>query len=534
MDDMYDVAIIGAGVAGGLLARTLAAYDLKICILEKEHDVATGATRANSGIAHAGYDALEGTLKARLNVGGSRMMERLARELGVPYRRNGSMVIGFGDEDRETIEKLYARGVANGVEELRVIDGEEARRLEPGLSRAVTCALHAPTGAIVCPYELAIAAVGNAMDNGAELFLDFQVGHIEKNQDGYTISSVCREGRGREGDGGKGAVSPGEERDKKAGKEALPETAGNGKDSGEPSPRSVRARYVVNAAGIYADEIARLAGDDSIRIHPRRGEYLLLDRACGGLVSHTIFRTPSRQGKGILITPTVDGNLLLGPTSVDGEDKEDRATTREGLEQIMARARENVEALPQGKVITSFTGLRAAGNTGDFIIDSPGPGFINVAGIESPGLTAAPAIAEYVAEMLAAQGLALNQKADYQPLRKPVYAFRNASPEEKNEMIRRDKAYGRVVCRCETVTEGEILEAIRRNPPARDLDGIKRRTRAQMGRCQGGFCMPYLMEILSRELGIPYEEVTKSGKGSEINICRTKACKDFPSPREGE
>ena len=251
-------------------------------------------------------------------------------------------------------------------------------------------------------------------------------------------------------------------------------------------------------------------------------------------MSHTIFRTPSRQGKGILITPTVDGNLLLGPTSVDGEDKEDRATTREGLEQIMARARENVEALPQGKVITSFTGLRAAGNTGDFIIDSPGPGFINVAGIESPGLTAAPAIAEYVAEMLAAQGLALNRKADYQPLRKPVYAFRNASPEEKNEMIRRDKAYGRVVCRCETVTEGEILEAIRRNPHARDLDGIKRRTRAQMGRCQGGFCMPYLMEILSRELGIPYEEVTKSGKGSEINICRTKVCKYFPSPREGE
>ena len=187
MDDMYDVAIIGAGVAGGLLARTLAAYDLKICILEKEHDVAMGATRANSGIAHAGYDALEGTLKAKLNVRGSRMMERLARELGVPYRRNGSMVIGFGDEDRETIEKLYARGVANGVEELRVIDGEEARRLEPGLSRAVTCALHAPTGAIVCPYELAIAAVGNAMDNGAELFLDFQVGYNEKTQDGYTI-----------------------------------------------------------------------------------------------------------------------------------------------------------------------------------------------------------------------------------------------------------------------------------------------------------------------------------------------------------
>lgn len=474
---MYDVAIIGAGVAGGLLARTLAAYDIKLCILEKDSDVAMGSTRANSGIAHAGYDAEEGTLKAKLNVRGSQMMEQVTKELGVPYRKTGSLVIGFGDEDRETIEKLYARGLKNGVEGLRVIDGEEARRLEPGLSDSVTCALYAPTAGIVCPYELAIAAVGNAMDNGAELFLDFQVRHIEKKEDCYKISS---------------------------------------------GSRTVSARYVVNAAGIYADEIAKMAGDDSIRIHPRRGEYLLLDRECGNLVSHTIFRTPSKKGKGILITPTVDGNLLLGPTSVDGEDKEDKATTEEGLAQIIARAQENVKNLPLRKVITSFTGLRAVGNTGDFIITSPARGFVNVAGIESPGLTAAPAIAEYVAEMLAGQGLALNQKEDYQPLRKPVYAFRNASVEEKNEMIRQDKAYGRVVCRCETVTEGEIVAAIHQNPPARDLDGIKRRTRAQMGRCQGGFCMPYLMEILSRELGVPYEEITKSGPGSEINVCRTK------------
>ena len=474
---MYDVAIIGAGVAGGLLARTLAAYDIKLCILEKDSDVAMGSTRANSGIAHAGYDAEEGTLKAKLNVRGSQMMEQVTKELGVPYRKTGSLVIGFGDEDRETIEKLYARGLKNGVEGLRVIDGEEARRLEPGLSDSVTCALYAPTAGIVCPYELAIAAVGNAMDNGAELFLDFQVRHIEKKEDCYKISS---------------------------------------------GSRTVSARYVVNAAGIYADEIAKMAGDDSIRIHPRRGEYLLLDRECGNLVSHTIFRTPSKKGKGILITPTVDGNLLLGPTSVDGEDKEDKATTEEGLAQIIARAQENVKNLPLRKVITSFTGLRAVGNTGDFIITSPARGFVNVAGIESPGLTAAPAIAEYVAEMLADQGLALKRKEDYQPLRKPVYAFRNASVEEKNEMIRQDKAYGRVVCRCETVTEGEIVAAIHQNPPARDLDGIKRRTRAQMGRCQGGFCMPYLMEILSRELGVPYEEITKSGPGSEINVCRTK------------
>ncbi|MCI8543999.1 MAG: NAD(P)/FAD-dependent oxidoreductase [Lachnospiraceae bacterium] len=486
---MYDVAIIGAGVAGGLLARTLAAYDIKICILEKESDVAMGSTRANSGIAHAGYDAEEGSLKAKLNVRGSRLMEQVTKELGVPYRRTGSLVIGFGDEDRETIEKLCARGLKNGVRGLQVIDGEEARRLEPGLSDSVTCALYAPTAGIVCPYELAIAAVGNAMDNGAELMLDFEVNHIEKKEGHYEIFS---------------------------------DACGENCCENLQKPRKVCARYVVNAAGIYADEIARLAGDDSIQIHPRRGEYLLLDRECGNLVSRTIFRTPSKKGKGILITPTVDGNLLLGPTSVDGEDKEDKATTEEGLAQIMARAQENVKNLPLRKVITSFTGLRSAGNTGDFIITSPKEGFINVAGIESPGLTAAPAIAEYVAEMLAGQGLALKRKEDYQPFRKPVYAFRNASVEEKNEMIRRDKAYGRVVCRCETVTEGEIVAAIRQNPPARDLDGIKRRTRAQMGRCQGGFCMPYLAEILAREWGVPYEEITKSGEGSEISVCRTK------------
>lgn len=501
---MYDVAIIGSGVVGGMLARTLAAYDLRLCILEKESDVAMGATRANSGIAHAGYDAEEGTLKAKLNVRGSQMMEQVAGELGVPYRRNGSMVIGFGEEDRKVIEKLYARGVKNGVEGLRILEGKEARELEPGLSHQVTCALYAPSCAIVCPYELAIAAVGNAMDNGAELMLDFEVARIEKKGDHYEISSVpasAADGRADEGESG-------------SGKPQCPES-----DAGI---RKVWARYVVNAAGIHSDEVARMAGDDSVQVHPRRGEYLLLDRECGNLVSHTIFRTPSKKGKGILITPTVDGNLLLGPTSVDMEDKEDKATTQVGLDRIMAQAGENVKNLPLRKVITSFTGLRSVGNTGDFIITSPRPGFVNAAGIESPGLTAAPAIAEYIVEMLAGQGLELNRKESWQPLRRPVYAFRNASVEEKNEIIRQDKAYGRVVCRCETVTEGEIVAAIRNNPPARDLDGIKRRTRAQMGRCQGGFCMPYIAELLARETGVPYEEITKSGKGSEINVCKTK------------
>lgn len=474
---MYDIAIIGAGVVGGMLARALSAYDLKICILEKENDVAMGTSCANSGIVHAGYDAPEGSLKALLNVRGSQMMEKTAGELGVPYRRNGSLVIGFGEEDRAEIRKLYLRGLANGVKGLRVIEGAEAGRLEPGLSDRVTCALYAPSCAIICPYELTIAAIGNAMDNGADLLLHFDVEHIDQKGEHFEISS---------------------------------------------SSRKICASYIINAAGIHGDEIAGMAGDTSIHLHPRRGEYLLLDRECGSLVSHTIFRTPSEKGKGILVTPTVDGNLLLGPTSEDMEDREDHSTTAEGLGKILEQARENLKSLPANKVITSFCGLRAVGNTGDFIINSPKRGFVNAAGIESPGLTAAPAIAEYIVEMLKKQGLSLHRKKDYQPVRKPIYAFRNASAEEKNEVIRRDKSYGRVVCRCETVTEGEILEAIRTNPPARDLDGIKRRTRAQMGRCQGGFCMPYLAEILARELDIPYETVTKSGKGSEISIGRTK------------
>ncbi len=494
---MYDIAIIGAGITGGMLARTLASCELKICILEKENDVAAGASRANSGIVHAGYDAEPGTLKALLNVRGSEMMENITQELGVPYIRNGSLVIGFSEEDREVIEMLRVRGIRNGVKGLRILDGDEARLLEPGLSEAVICALYAPTCAIICPYELTIAAIGNAMDNGAELLLHFNVAHIERKEDCYEITEA------------KPAEGSSNFHDDYAGTSAAPEQA-------VCCCRRIRARYVINAAGIHADEIARLAGDTSFRIRPRKGEYLLLDRECGGILSHTVFRTPSKMGKGILATPTVDGNLLLGPTSTDLEDKTDTATTEGGLAQIIEHARESLPDIPLNKIITSFCGLRAAGSTGDFIINSPFPGLFNAAGIESPGLTAAPAIAEYIVDMLAAQGLILRKKKDWQPLRQPIYAFRYASTEEKNQIIRRDKSYGRVVCRCETVTEGEILAAIHTNPPARDLDGIKRRTRAQMGRCQGGFCMPYIAELLSREYGIPFEQVTKSGPGSEI------------------
>ena len=474
---MYDVAIIGAGVVGGMIARTLAAYRLNIVILEKGHDVATGATAANSAIVHAGFDAKEGTLKAKLNVKGSEMMPKVCEELGVKYRNNGSLVIGFGEEDATTLKTLYERGVKNGVKNLALLSQEELRALEPNISKNATCALHAPTGSIVCPYELTFAAIGNAMDNGAELMLDSEVTAIREENGHYVV------------------------------------TAGG---------NTVEARYVVNAAGLYTDAIAAMVGDTSFNVHPRRGEYILLDKEMGGLVSHTIFRTPSKMGKGILVSPTVDGNLLTGPTSVDIDDKEDKSTTPEGLARVMKEAGENVEGIRFGATITGFCGLRAVGSTGDFIINNPRHGFVNVAGIESPGLSSAPAIAEYVADLLAADGLSLEKNPDYNPRREALHAFREMSMEEKNAVIAKDPAYGRVICRCETVTEGEILHAIRTNPKPRDLDGVKRRTRAQMGRCQGGFCSPYIVEMLAKELNIPYEAVTKFGGKSVVNFGKTK------------
>ena len=475
---MIDVAVIGAGVVGGMIARELSRYELSVCILEAKSDVALGATRANSAIVHAGFDAKEGSLKALLNVRGSKMMERVCRELGVKYKNNGSLVVGFGDEDKETLISLKERGEKNGVERLAVLSREEILAIEPNIGADVTCALHAPTGAIVCPYELCMAAVGNAMDNGAELKLNFKVTEIKREGDGYTIVS----------------------------------------DKGE----SVNARVVINCAGIYSDYIARLVGDESFTVHARRGEYMLMDKECGDIITHTVFRCPSKMGKGILVSPTVDGNLLLGPTAEDIDDKEDTRTTAEGLASVRARASEQVSGIALGKVITSFTGLRSVGTTGDFIINSPVDGFINAAGIESPGLSSAPAIAEYVADMVRDSGVELREKQDYNPIRRPSHYFRELNIDEKNEIIKEHPEYAHVICRCETVTEGEILEAIRTNPRPTDLDGVKRRTRASMGRCQGGFCTPYIVELLAREMGCDYTEVTKFGPGSEINVGRTK------------
>ena len=474
---MFEFAVIGAGVIGGMVARELTKYTDNVCILEKGNDVALGATRANSAIVHAGYDAKEGSLKARMNVRGSKMMAQVCRDLGVKYKNNGSLVVGFNEEDEATLKELCERGKTNGVDGVRVIYRDEILKLEPNIGDEVTVALHAPTGSIVCPYELCMAAVGNAMDNGATLKTCFEVKSIESVDGGYKIFS----------------------------------------DNDE-----IFAKWVINCAGLYSDEIADMVGAGGFSVRPRRGEYMLLDREVGDHISHTVFRCPSKMGKGVLVSPTVDGNLLVGPTAEDIDDKGDTKTTAAGLAQVRALASAQVARIDFSKVITSFTGLRSTGSTGDFIINIPKSGFVNVAGIESPGLSSAPAIAEYVVSLIFDAGYKAEERTDFSGTRRPMHFFSSLSVEEKNKLIKERPEYAHVICRCETITEGEILDAIRTNPRPTDVDGIKRRTRASMGRCQGGFCTPYIIELLAQEMGVDYTAVTKFGGNSYINFGRTK------------
>ena len=477
---IYDVVIIGAGVVGGLTARELSRFNLKVCVLESEADVSMGASKANSAIVHGGYDPVPGTKKAKFNVQGAEMMEKVCADLDVGYIKNGSMVVAFDDEQLKHVQMLYERGIKNGVKGLSVITGDEARKLEPALSDKITGALLCNSSGIVCPYNLAIAAVGNAMDNGADLKLNFKVVNAKNNGDTYTITSE---------DG-----------------------------------QNVESRYVINCAGVNSDVIASLFGDDGYHIKARKGEYMLLDKSEGHLVSRTIFQTPTKLGKGILVTPTVDGNLLVGPTSVPA-DKDDKTTTPEGLNQVKSIAALSCPSLNYRTVITSFAGERSSCvESEDFIVEiSPkSPRVIETVGIESPGLTSSPAIAVYIPELLKQAGLELTEKQDYNPIRVSPKHFRYAPDSEKNEMIKNDPRFGRIICRCETVTEGEIVTAIHQNPKAMTFDAVKRRLRSGMGRCQGGFCTPFITEIIARELGIDETEVTKFGKGSNILVGKTK------------
>ena len=472
----FDVAVIGAGVVGALVARELSRYELSVGLLERANDVAAGASRANSGIVHGGFDPVPGTKKAKLNLKGTQMMPALAAELGVSYKQNGSMVLAFSEEEALHVKKLYDRGLQNGVPGLSLLSGDEVRALEPNVSREVVAALRCTSSGIICPYGLTIAAVGNAMDNGVKLICNFEVDHICRTADGYVIYA---------GD------------------------------------RKVEARYIVNCAGLFADRVAAMVGDKQYELIPRMGEYMLLDHCEIGLCSHTLFQVPTAAGKGILVSPTADGNILVGPTSVEvgNRDRDHRDTSAEGLSVIRHAAEKSVPQIPWRSTITSFTGLRSSLAGGDDFVIEPSAGWervVHAIGIDSPGLSSAPAIAEELVALLKEQGLPLVKKANFCGTRAPYRAFSAMNVEQKNEMIKRDPAYGSIVCRCETVSEGEILEAIRRNPPARSLDAVKRRVRAGMGRCQGGFCTVYITELLARELGCDVTEVTKFGKGSEL------------------
>ena len=472
--EKFDVLIAGAGVTGGMIARELSRYQLSVCLLEKENDVACGATKANSGIVHGGYDPVPGTLKAKLNTTGVELLFEAAEMLNVPHKRNGSMVCAFAEEENPVIDHLYKRGLENGIKGLSVITGDQARELEPELSEKVTKALLVTNSGIVCPYELTIAAVGNAMDNGVQLKRNFAISDIAKVGDGFVVSA----------------------------------------DDG----RKVQGTYLINCAGCFADELAAMVGDKFYQIIPRAGEYMLLDKAEGIRVSRTIFQTPGKEGKGILVTPTNHGNLLTGPTATEVAHGESTETTGVQLAYVQKMGAKSVPNVNSRQVITSFTGVRASVAGGDFIIQMSDKvdGFVHVAGIDSPGLTCCVSIAKYVVEILENDGVVLTEKENWNGTREDMHAFSKMSIEQKNEIIKNNPSYGKIICRCETVTEGEIIAAITKNPVATDIDGVKRRTRSGMGRCQGGFCSSYVMKLIAQHADMDMTDVTKNGGKSYV------------------
>ncbi len=472
----YDVLIIGGGVTGCAIARELSRYTLRCVLAEAGDDVASGASRANSAIVHAGYDAAPGTMMARFNVAGNALYTEWCEQLEVPLKRCGSLVLAFSPEEEETLRKLLERGRKNGVEGLEILSGDCVRAKEPCVSPQATAALWAPTAGITCPYQMTVAAFENARANGVEFLLNAPVTRIERICGGF---SVCC------------------------------------------GSRTVEASYVINAAGVFADDVARFIGDNSFTIHGRKGEYMLLDRTAN-CVGTVLFQTPTAMGKGILVSPTVDGNIFAGPTALDTEDKADTGTTAAGIAELKTAALKSVPALKLGQVITAFAGVRATPSTGDFILrpSEVDPHFIHAAGICSPGLTAAPAVAKYMAQLLAEAGCVLKERHDYEPHRPAIRRFAEMTDEQRRTAIAENPSYGRIICRCETITEAEIIEAIHRG--ARSLDAVKRRTRAGMGRCQGGFCSPRVMELLHVYGGIEMTDLTKFGGRSKLLTGRVR------------
>ena len=468
----FDAVIIGGGVTGCAVARELSRYELRTALVEREEDVCAGTSKANSAIVHAGHDAVPGSVKARFNVEGNQMMGELAKDLDFEFERNGSLILCFAEEDRPALQELYDKGIKNGVPDLKIITGDEARTMEPNVSDAVVAALYAPTGGIVCPFGLTIALAENACDNGVEFLFNTKVDNVVKTETGYDLQT---------GDG------------------------------------VIHTTYVINAAGVYADEIHNMVSGRKLHITPRKGDYCLLDKEAGNHVHHTIFQLPGKLGKGILVTPTIHGNLLTGPTAKNIEDKESTATTALELAEIMEKGSVSVKNVPFRQVITSFSGLRAHEDGDDFIVGEAedAPGFFDAAGIESPGLTSAPAIGVYLAEEVAKKAGAA-KKADWNKTRKGFVRPEKMTMEERAALIKEHPEYGTIICRCEGVSEGEIIDAINRTLGAVSLDGIKRRVRQGMGRCQAGFCTPRTMEILARERGIEMEQICKNAPGSNM------------------
>jgi len=475
---MYDVAIIGCGIIGAATAYELSRYDLKIAVLEKENDIADGTTKANSAIVHAGYDPEPGTAMARLNVLGNSMTEEIAKKLSVHYEKCGSLVLAFNEDDLHTIYRLYRQGVINGVPGIQVLNARQTLDMEPNLSAEIKGALYAPSGAIVNPWELCIAMADTAKRNGADFFLNSKVDRIERTGTAYHL--YC-------GD------------------------------------KMYEAARVVNAAGLHSDDVHNLIADPEFRIIPSKGQYYLLDKSQGGLVSRVIFQCPSKVGKGVLVSPTVHGNLIVGPDAVEGMDDDDVSTTQAGLDFVRETAVRSVPGINFRESIRNFAGVRAQSEHKDFIIEESktAKGFISLAGIKSPGLTSAPAIALECVKILESTGVYLKKKEKFIDERKKVN-FKALSPDEKEALIEKNPLYGRVICRCETVTEGEIVDAIHSPITPRTVDAIKKRCNAGMGRCQGGFCGPRVQEILARELGIPLEEVLLNKQGTYILTGETK------------
>jgi len=477
---MYDVIIIGSGVVGAAIARKLSRYNLKICILEKEDDVGTGASKANSGIVHGGYAAKYSTLKGKLCGKGNKMYRKLQEELNFGYRKTGALVIGFNETDEKKIIELYENGLKMGCDDLELIRGDKLKEIEPHLNSEVKVALYAKSVGVTSPYEFVIALVENAITNGVELKLENEVTSIENLEEEFIVHT---------------------------------------------NKENIKARYIINAAGRYSDKIANMVGSDNFKIIPKRGQYILMGKDQGHMINTVIFQVPTDKGKGILVTTTYHGNFMIGPNSEEISDRDDVATTADALKYVINTAKKSIPDFDVRKTLTTFSGIRASSNTGDFIIEeSRVKRFINVAGIDSPGLTSSPAIAELVADILVNSGIDLVEKVDFNPHRKGIIV-----PKDKNfhGKIDDEDPAKNIICRCEQVTEAEIVDAIHRNIGINSTDAIKRRTRAGMGLCQGSFCKSRVVAIIARELNIKEDKVTIRGNNSnkapiraEVNLIR--------------